>query len=681
MEFKKLWTNTGELDFTNDAAVFDITAKSQSTRPLSNGVFTPVDRWNSKGELSFSTPWANNGQLDFVIESDGSTAPLLVDVIGNSYAIAPISSANLDLVCDLSAVTNNKMVSTGTLDSIADVIAYSTNKPVVSNHEIGFDINVDRGIKSEVKSDYQKPLKVRRDNANFFKQSPSMKRGFVSHVQDAINLHKETITLQTPIDKLAVNNIVLIRNALHIQSHVNQINYKLDSLDNVFLSDFAEAAYLSNEIDSRYLYPARADCEISNYWQETEKLRHSAHSNFGNGIAIKKEWNSYFEDGIYPVGERLDVIVPPTPIPDLPIEPLEFKSLWNNSGKLDFLTIEMDALIIMNQITVYYIANDGNKVSISPINASLNFDIDSQVWSFKGQLIGADSLTYLGYRSQYEIHINGHEFLFTLREYARSTSFQSESYTFTSVTSSQWLFSPYVNLYSKTVDTEVGAWQIVDEILNKESFTLSRSELTPEWVLAPDSFSYLNKPAIELIMQIADACGSIIQPDKTKNIIHAQPRYKVSPWNWPYLTNSECDHVVSADYVITESSSDNTTTQINNVLISGEAHGVITNAIKTGTAGDVRATDVISVLSQSNTVNTELARNIMSDSGKQEILGINIPLLSTDSDCGLFLPGEIVRIIYEDKAVTGLCLSNNIAIQTLTDISQSVKLEVNNGYS
>ena len=680
MEFKKLWTNTGELDFTNDAAVFDITAKSQSKSPISSGVFTPVDRWDSKGELSLSTPWANNGPLDFVVESEGPTTPILVDVIANSYAIAPISLANLDLVYGVSSVTNNKTVSTGTLDSIADVIVYSTNKPAVSNHEIGFDINVDRGIKSEVKSDYQKALKVRRDNVNFFKQSPSMKRGFVSHVQDAINLHKETITLQTPIDKLTVKNIVLIRNALHVQSHVNQINYKLDGLDNVFLSDFEEAAYLSNEVDSRYLYPARADCEISSYWQETEQLRHSAHSNFGNGVAIKKEWNSYFEDGIYPVGERIEAIIPPTPIPDLPIEPLEFKSLWNNSGKLDFLTIELDALIIMNQIDIYIVDNNGNKQAIHPVNASIKFDIDSFVWSFTGQLLGSDNLALLTHRANFEINVNEHQLYFTLREFSKVNTFAKDAYSFTCVTNSQWLGQPYATLHTGVVDSPIGAWQLVADKFESENFSIDRT-LTPEWVLAAESFSYLNKSAIEIALQVAAASGAILQPDKTDDVIHVQPRYKVSPQNWNNLTDDECDHVISADYIDTQSSSDNTTPQLNYALISGETHGVITEVVRAGTAGDVRATDVLSSLSQDHNVNAELARNLMADSGEQEVLGISVPLLTPESSFGLVLPGDIVRVVYPDSTITGLCISNSVPLQSITSVKQGISLELNNGYN
>ena len=182
-------------------------------------------------------------------------------------------------------------------------------------------------------------------------------------------------------------------------------------------------------------------------------------------------------------------------------------------------------------------------------------------------------------------------------------------------------------------------------------------------------------------MQVAQACGAILRPDKVNDVIHVQPRYKTSPWDWDALTDEQCDHVINADYVITESSNDNTTPQANCVLISGETHGVITEVVKAGTAGDVRSTDVLSPLSQDHNVNAELARNIMADSGEQEVLGLSIPLLPPDSDFGLLLPGEIIRVVYPDKTITGLCLSNSVPIQSITDVSQSVKLELNNGYS
>ncbi|WP_369434218.1 hypothetical protein [Psychromonas sp. MME1] len=334
----------------------------------------------------------------------------------------------------------------------------------------------------------------------------------------------------------------------------------------------------------------------------------------------------------------------------------------------------------MNEIDIFHVASDGKKTAIHPINATLDFDIDSFVWSFNGQLLGKDNLSFLTHRAKFEINVNGHQLRFTLREFSRAGSFANDAYSFTCVTNSQWLGQPFAALHNGTVDNPIGAWQLVEEKFATEAFTLNRS-LTPEWTLQTDSFSYLNKSPIELALQVAQACGAILQPDKLENIIHVQPRYKTSPWNWHALTNEECDHVINADYVDTESSNDNTTPQANSVLVSGETHGVITEVVKAGTAGDVRAKDVLSPLSQDHNVNAELARNIIADSGEQEVLGLNIPLLPPDSSFGLLLPGEIIRVIYPDKTITGLCLSNSVPIQSITDVSQTVKLELNNGYS
>jgi len=544
------------------------------------------------------------------------------------------------------------------------------------------DINVDRGLFADVESKLNRSLKLRRQLTNVFLESGTLQHSYYHDIIAGKKVSAVISTEQYSMGKLQEAHIVSVYDGISCTTSIYQTNHTMNNIKQSLCGTIFNADKLSAiEKYSSYKLPPRVDINKNGYWEDAINIRHAINSSFEEGIPIIKASETYFENAVTPI-----LLRPENPIvinPEIPPHELSlnFINLWLSDSTLDFLRIELDALIIMNEITVYHVQGDGTKTAIHPVNASLDFDIDSQVWSFSGQLLGKGSLDYLGYRSTYEINVNGHELMFTLREYARASSFANDAYSFVSVTNTQWLFSPYVDLYSDSIEQPKGAWQIVDDVLANESFTLDKSILTPEWTLAADSFSYLNKPAIEIIMQIANACGAIIQPDKTQNIIHAQPRYKVSPWDWPSLLNEECDHVINADYVITESSTDNTTTEINNVLISGETHGVITNAVKAGTAGDVRGTDVVSALSQDNNVNAELARNIMSDSGQQEIIGLNLPLLTPNSDYGLLLPGEIVRVIYENKTLTGLCLSNNIAIQTLTDVSQSVKLEINNGYS
>ncbi|WP_417698110.1 hypothetical protein [Psychromonas sp.] len=681
MKFTKIWTNTGELNFDSDVSIVDINATHRLSKPVSTATLQPNNRYQNDGRLNFYSN-SQNGVLNFGVENVATVQPTIVDAIGASYTSIAKSTVILSSINDFTIRNNVSVEAFANADLICELSAEHTYQSSASEHAFIFDINVDRDNPTQVSSKFENAIGLKNSVYSPFEDNET----FISRVKHSViqasALNREVSSYQSKM--LDVDCVIAdsITHGLKAQHNISDNNDTLIKIQSNVLFELQESAYLSPLLlSSSYFLPAGLKAILQSDWQKAGAINTSYSAYFENGLPIKCTWLTHFENTINPILFRPDEPITIEPEPGLVQSTLEFKKLWDSTGILDFLSIELDALIIMNEVSVYHIAEDGTKIAVNPINATLSFDIDSQVWSFKGQFVGEGSLAYLGYRSQYEINVNGHNLLFTLREYSRTTSFTSDAYTFTGVTSSQWLFSPYATLYSNAIEEESGAWQIADSILSAEGFSLNRSELTPEWILQADSFSYVNQPAIELITQIAQACGAIIQPDKTQNIIHVQPRYKVSPWNWSNLTDLECDHVINADYVMTESSEDNTTPEINNVLISGETHGVITNAVKSGSAGDVRSTDVVSVLSQDNTANIELARNIMSDSGQQEILGLNIPLLSPESDYGLLLPGEIVRIVYENKTITGLCLSNSIGIQTITDISQSVKLELNNGYS
>ncbi|WP_435237485.1 hypothetical protein ACR30L_07960 [Psychromonas sp. PT13] len=660
MYFKKRWTNSGILDFSNDATVFDITAKNTIKGPVSDAVLFPIDRWNQQGKLNLSDEWKDNGQLEFAVPVDFDT-DIIIDMVATNSLSGTTSNVHADAIINV----------------IPPQIEIRSNG--LSDAEFYMDINVNRGIRNITKSLAGSSNKLRKEFDSKFENSPRLKKVMTSPIFDSDKLGQRIITISSGLKRQNKKIVITLVDGDYVSQDINTINNKLDNVNEHVNFSSLSGDNVSNKVYSDFLYPARSDCESSNKWMGADSLRREWETQFQDGIAYRYDKKSYFEDGIQPVGYRPTIIKPVEPITPVVVAPLNFLSLWDPSGILEFVRIELDALIVMNEISIYHIADDGTKSAIHPVSASLELDIDSQVWSFKGQLLGADSLTWLTYRANFEINVNGHQLLFVLREYSRASSFASDAYTFTAVTNTQWLFSPYANLYSGAVENETGIWQIVEDILTQENFTLSRA-LTPEWILAPDSFSYLNKTPIEMAIQAAQASGAILQPNKTGNSLDVQPRYKVSPWNWNTLTDEQCDHVINADYVITESSIDNTTTEINRVLISGETHGVITDVVKSGTAGDLRGSDVVSNLSQDHNVNMELARNIMGDSGDQEILGLSLPLLTPDSDFGLLLPGEIVRIVYTDKSITGLCLSNSIPIQSITDVSQSVKLELNNGY-
>ncbi|MDN2661857.1 hypothetical protein OW492_00530 [Psychromonas sp. 14N.309.X.WAT.B.A12] len=679
MKFTKIWTNTGELNFDSDVSIVDISATHRLSKPVSTATLQPNNRYQNDGRLNFYSN-SQNGVLNFGVESTATVQPTIVDAIGISSTSIVKSTAILSSIIDLTIGESVSVKGLADAVLIIELSAEHSYPSNVSEHTFTFDINVNRGNSTQISSKFENATGLKSSVYSPFEDNEKFLVKMEHGVIQASGLDREVLSYQSKMIDVDRGITEPVIHGIKIHQNISDNNDTLIKSQTDVLFELQECVYLSPPLlRSSYFLPPRLTQSLQSDWQKAGGVNTDTAAYFENGLPIKSTWLNRFENGINPT--LLRPYDPPTiePEPEPIKSTLEFKKLWDSTGILDFLPIELDALIIMNEIQIYIVDDNGDKIEIHPINASISFDIDSFVWTFSGQLYGSDNLALLTYRAVFEINVNGHQFLFTLREFKKANSFAQDSYSFTCVTNSQWLGQPYATLHTGVVDEVVGAWQLVEEKLATENFMLERT-LTPEWTLEADSFSYLNKSAIEIAQQVAEASGAIIQPDSLLDIIHIQPRYKVSPWNWSSLTDEECDHVISADYIDTQSSTDNTTPQINYALISGETHGVITEAIKIGTAGNLRATDVLSSLSQDHNVNAELARNLMGDSGAQEVLGISVPLLTPESSFSLVLPGEIVRVVYAESTITGLCLSNALPLQSITDISQNISLELNNGY-
>ncbi|PKF60610.1 hypothetical protein CW745_13850 [Psychromonas sp. psych-6C06] len=631
--------------------------------------------------MQFKSRWSATGELDFIVEG-GIAPPKIIDIVAQNYHPAPVSVAGITPIIDIVAESGlHAVISHAGLDSLSSIVADNVIDKQVTSDDIEVDINVDRGIKSAVTSRNAQAIKRSNVISSYFEDSPALSSNIISLQRDAQSMQRSIDSLQQQLPKQQKNCIALQRDGDNVQSNIVQTNHRLADADRDLSSLFFKGTDCANDISSGYLYPSRSDCAKSACWQNTDALRHQVTNHFESGKAIVKQWLSHFEDAVNPTGQRQPIIIPPTIVPDHPITPLDFKFLWSNTGELDFLRIELDALIVMNEVIVNHVSSGSVKTALAPINATLDFDIDSFVYSLSGVLLGEECLNYLGTRAKFEIEVNGHKLNFVLREYSEATNFAHQAYSFTAVSSVQFLHKPHGELYTGNIESVTGMWQLIQSKLESTNFSLQRNTLTPEWNLAPDSFSYMNLSSIDLAQKAATAVGAILKPDILLDAIHVQPRYKFSPWNWKALTDAQCDHVIDANYITTTSSQDHQTPQLNTVMISGEYKGVVTNPVMDGTAGDSWADDVLSPLSQDHAVNNELARNIFSNSGLQEVIGLKFPVLPPGGDFGLLLPGDIVRIKFENKTVTGLCLNNNVPLQSIADIWQQPKIELNHGYS
>lgn len=667
MEFNNEWNDTGNLEFVSGAAEPKV--------------------WSADGNLDFVTEWDTTGKLEFVV-GGGATAAPVIDITAVSYNLPPLALVSVAGVVGIIAESEQSApIANAGVALLFDVLASCESARPDAEAAFLLDINVDRDPKAELNSAFDRAIPLPVKVSSMFSDSPKLSATNVATMFECDDLANWVVAPHSDLPPLDIKNSTPLVDGVKLQAGIEQLRDRMNDAAQRHSEPYHAALNCNAApVASSYRHLPRGDCAVANSWALAEQHTAQLATNTGYGLPVALDWLSRFENGIDPTGTRPVMPVVPPVVDPVVIPELDFRALWDNSGALDFLRIELDALIVMNEFHVYNVAADETKTELKPTGTSISLDIDSFAWTFSGTLHGDDSLPYVQQGANgaplMETYINGHVIRFYVREYKRNRQLAGNSYSFTAVSGTQFLAAPWSEKAMVSNDAPISAFQLAESQVAPAGFTINRNTLTPDWTLAATSYSANQVSPIDVLNEIISACGAIIQPDKLTDIIHVQPRYKVSPWNWAALTDEQCDHVIPVAAISVESGENNQSSELNSVLISGENYGVTTLVTKTGSAGDSPASDIVSQLSQDHNVNAELARNIMADSGDQEVVGLNIPLMEPGSNFGLLLPGEIVRIKYSESHIeTGLCLNNSLSINAVADIWQSVKLELNHGYS
>lgn len=360
-------------------------------------------------------------------------------------------------------------------------------------------------------------------------------------------------------------------------------------------------------------------------------------------------------------------------------------------GQLDPPPEPMEApYYVMNSIQCFAIVGD-ERIAIAPDNIKVSLLIESYAWELTADLYGRTSVNYLRPDSEGPKHIelmmNGNTWLFAIKSYQSKRSLSGETYSFIAHSRSMLLDGDQADKITVTVPSAIGAWQLAEQVLQPLGFTIERTLVaewiqSPEWTLAANSASWVAVSPMQIVSDIAKACGAVITPHLTEDKLLVMPRYRVSPGRWGAAPASAWSHQIPESVIPTEGSERQYTTPLERVLIAGTTHGVVTEVIRSGSAGAVSAVDVSDVLAQDVAANTERGRNILAESGQIEILSLEMPLLPPGQSPGLVVPGQLVKILREDGSVTrGLALGNSITPNGISAIWQNVSLEVHNGDS
>lgn len=275
---------------------------------------------------------------------------------------------------------------------------------------------------------------------------------------------------------------------------------------------------------------------------------------------------------------------------------------------------------------------------------SITLDIDSFSWALSVRILNAQSMDQIrpGPSGPVEVEamVNNKKWRFMVERYSLERKFPDETYRVTGSSVTQLLAAPYSPKQSKQIETPTNALQVIQDLLQYTGFTVTWDTSLADYTIPAGVWGYENKTPIEVIDELVKAAGGILVPTLSLSELRAYHRYREgAPWYWPQIDASRLDFQIADSTILGLSSQWEPNPLYNGVYVSGISAGVAVDAVKYGTAGDVRAPDDYNALNLSTQQCRGKATSILGQGGDQEIVTIEIPI-PTSGAPGLVIPGQ-----------------------------------------
>ncbi|MFZ2452573.1 MAG: hypothetical protein WAW36_18860 [Methylovulum miyakonense] len=319
---------------------------------------------------------------------------------------------------------------------------------------------------------------------------------------------------------------------------------------------------------------------------------------------------------------------------------------------------------------------DGTNIPASAV--SLQFDGDSWGWSATVTLKTAAAVDLVkpvnGDPRTLEISIDGFQVHVLAEDILPDRRFGGTVWQ-VQCRSPLALFSAlYAPLRTRLVAEPMVAAQLVDLELANTGWTAQyHGDLNQlfaiDWLVPANVWGYQSQSPLDAILQIAGAVGARAYSDNTANVLHIAPRYPVSPWDW---ATSALDKTIPSSLVRFAGQRLGNKPAYNQVYVAGQQGGVLVNAVRSGTSGDIRADMVVDKLITTIGAGRERARNIISSGGKQYVQTLELPI---NVQTGVVHPGQLVG--FEDVRGLGVGVSIEASISdNAVQAAQTVEVRV-----
>lgn len=452
------------------------------------------------------------------------------------------------------------------------------------------------------------------------------------------------------------------------------------------------AEILQAQRSSAYIAP-KAKPKVWHYRYDEGLTRMQAWlSIYGLATDINRRESSYWDQGTphswlwggwhYPPPPLPPVYIPSTDLVFYQIEPDFIGGAILQFGKPCFawplkpknpITFLTGATIVLHTINVKRTADN---VAIPVLSAALKFDAESWAWGVTLNLKKPETIALLesdnGEPREIQIELDGVYFTALIEEWGETQVFGEWTYTASGRSSLALFAYPYAPLRSYLETADKTAAQLIDYELQNTGWSAAYHTslvqlFTTDWLIPGGAWSYQNKAPIDAIVQIAHAAGARAFADRNAKLVHIAPRYPLNPWAWNAATP---DQSIPLSLVRSLSTQLSPQPDYNNVIVSGQSHGVTVSANITGSGGTMSAPMITDNLITYVDAGRERARNVLANTGRQARITLDLPLNETT---GLLEPGQLVEVsdtIPWRGLVTGININAAHGV-----ISQSVELE------
>ncbi len=271
--------------------------------------------------------------------------------------------------------------------------------------------------------------------------------------------------------------------------------------------------------------------------------------------------------------------------------------------------------------------------SVRLLTGSFGIDDDSWCYTFSGVVPSREDLEKVmpgalgGGEVEVELSINGYTGRFIVSSFSENHSIGKNTYSIEGKSTGAVLGDPYCIRQTKTY-TATNALQIVASELSFYGWTVDWQLLGNTWNIDGE-FSVVDKTVIEIISEIAQAVGGIVQCDLLEKKLILKSRYPISPKN--YQSSAPDEYIISG--ILEISGSYVAAPLYNKVIVSGKETGVIVAVQREGTTGDMAAPEIVDPLLTAQAINIERGRAYLDQTGYHRTdYELLLPLPESGSD-------------------------------------------------